>query len=74
MDNPIKGNDMVVKLINGIVSYVTDNGDPLTDKEINELANQVLDNITIDGVVDKRKESYLNDIIDIIYAAKLKET
>ena len=74
MDNPIKGNDMVVKLINDIVSYVTNDNDPLTDKEINELANQVLDNITIDGVVDKRKESYLNDIIDIIYAAKLKET
>lgn len=72
MNNPIKGNDMVVKLITDLVSYRDDTDDPVTDEETDKLANQILDEIILNGVVDKRKESYVNDIVDIIYAAKLK--
>jgi hypothetical protein len=51
-----------------------ENIDTTDDNVINKVASAILDDITMNGVVDKPLPAYRDSIIDIIYAAKLKET
>lgn len=70
MNDPIKNNDIVVDMIMGFAKNI----DTTDDNVINKVASAILDDITMNGVVDKPLPAYRDSIIDIIYAAKLKET
>ena len=70
MNDPIKHNDIIVDMIMGFAEDI----DTTDDNIINKVASAILDDITMNGVVDKPLPIYRDSIIDIIYAAKLKET
>lgn len=70
MNDPIKNNDTVVNMVTGLVEDIDTND----DNTVNKIAAAILDDLTMNGVVDKPLPEYRDSIIDIIYAAKLKET
>lgn len=74
MNDPIKDNEVVVEMITELVRDQNEHADPITDENIDECVDTIMNDLIVEGIINSRRQEYVDSITDIILTVKSKGT